>query len=163
MPDLLTTSFGPVDSPRGAFLSHPIGVVVGSTGDVYVGDVSNHRVVRLSADDRHLSSSYSVMGIPAGLALDASGTCQVPTGVSASDIWDLRRPGSAISEGNVVAVATSSHKGPKCGEITVKFRVSPRLGFFVVFNENASVHWGPFDSAALPADAWRVHLSFNPS
>ena len=122
--------------------------------------VVTRTTTRPSSTTAHLlSADVSVVGA----ALDASGTCQVPTGVSASDIWDLRRPGSAISEGNVVAVATSSHKGPKCGEITVKFRVSPRLGFFVVFNENASVHWGPFDSAALPADAWRVHLSFNPS
>ena len=98
-----------------------------------------------------------------GAAIDASGSCQVPTGVSATDIWDLRRPGGAISEGNVVGVATTSRTGPKCGEITVTFRVSPKLGFFVVFNENASVHWGPFDSSALPSDGWRVQLSYNAS
>jgi hypothetical protein len=109
--------------------------------------------------NHRLSADVSIVGA----AIDSRGTCQVPTGVSARDIWDLRRPGGAVSEGNVVAVATSTHNGPKCGEITVTFRVSPRLGFFVVFNENASVHWGPFDSSALPADAWRVHLSYNPS
>lgn len=105
-----------------------------------------------------LSADVSIVGA----AINAVGTCRVPTGIGATDIWDLRRPGGGGSEGNVVAVATSSHKGPKCGEITVKFRVRPRLGFFVVFDENASVHWGPFDASALPADAWRVHLSFNP-
>jgi hypothetical protein len=100
-----------------------------------------------------------------GTTYDAQGNCQLPsagfTGLPASsDSWDLRRPGNDGSSGDVIGVSNGAEDAG-CGALTVKFRINPKAGFFVVYDENVGVHWGPFDSAALSSDGWRLNLTYN--
>jgi hypothetical protein len=101
-----------------------------------------------------------------GTTFDTQGNCQLPSagfnGLPAtSDSWDLRRPGSDGSSGDVIGVSEGAEDGG-CGVLTVKFRLNPKAGFFVVYDENVGVHWGPFDSAALSSDDWRLRLTYKP-
>jgi hypothetical protein len=58
----------------------------------------------------------------------------------------------------VVGVATSA-AGYGCGSMEIDFKISPKLGFFVVQDENVGEHWGPFDSSTLAANGWTLNLT----
>lgn len=99
----------------------------------------------------------------AGASVNASGKCRLPAAGSApsgSDIWTLRRPGTSGSSGEVVGVA-SSVKGLGCGQIGVTFKIKPKLGFFVVYDESQGLRWGPFDSSTLASRGWRLNLTYS--
>ena len=73
------------------------------------------------------------------------------------DTWVLRRPGNGDSEGDVVAVAQSA--GYAACNLSVVFKISPNLGFFVVDDEQGSGSWGPFDSHQLASHQWSLLLN----
>ena len=87
-----------------------------------------------------------------GATYDTSGDCQLPSAgfnglPASSDSWDLRRPGNDGSTGDVIGISNGA-ENVSCGVLTVKFHINPKTGFFVVYDENVGVHWGPFDSSA---------------
>ncbi len=67
--------------PPGEKLFRPIGIAVTPSGDIYLSDTDNHRVLKLDADGRFVSSigsgqrDYGEYGFntPVGLALDSQG------------------------------------------------------------------------------------------
>lgn len=71
----------------------------------------------------------------------------------------LRRPSNGISDGDVVAVAESV--GYAACNLSIVFKISPNLGFFVVTDEEGTGSWGPFDSHQLGARKWSLLLDEN--
>ena len=70
----------------------------------------------------------------------------------------LRRPGTALAQGPVVAVSESVGYDRRRCNLRVTFRIRRALGFFVVTDEQSIGLWGPFDSRRLPAHGWRLLL-----
>jgi hypothetical protein len=91
------------------------------------------------------------------------GSC-LATNTNYSDITQhtfvLRRPSNGVSDGDVVAVAQSiAYDGEGC-DLNVVFKISPKLGFFVVHDDSAaSGSWGPFDSSQMSARGWSLLLN----
>jgi pre-peptidase len=79
-----TTAQGPGDpiTKRAEGLGRPLGIAVGSTGDVFVGDLAGSRVVRVSSQGGVTTFAAGIHD-PVGLAFDASGSLLVasPDGV----------------------------------------------------------------------------------
>jgi hypothetical protein len=73
--------------------------------------------------------------------------------------WVLRRPGNGLSDGDVVAVAESA--GYAACNLSIVFKISPNLGFFVVTDEEGTGSWGPFDSQQLASHSWSIVLDEN--
>lgn len=75
------TPQGPGDpiTVRAENLGFPLGLAVGSDGDVFVGDVTGSRVVRVSAQGVATSFATGIPG-PEGLAFDAFGNLLVVSG-----------------------------------------------------------------------------------
>ncbi len=79
-----TTAQGPGDpiTVRAEGLGRPLGLAVGSTGDLFVGDLLGNRVVRVSSQGVVTTFAAGIQ-TPVGLAFDASGNLLVasPDGV----------------------------------------------------------------------------------
>jgi len=72
---------GPGDpvTVRAAGLGLPLGLAVGATGDLFVGDVTGNRVVRISSQGTATTFATGIQS-PFGLAFDASGSLLVASG-----------------------------------------------------------------------------------
>jgi len=64
---------------RAAGLGLPLGLAVGATGDLFVGDVTGNRVVRISSQGTATTFATGIQS-PFGLAFDASGSLLVASG-----------------------------------------------------------------------------------
>jgi len=91
------------------------------------------------------------------------GSC-LSTNTNYSDILQhtfvLRRPSNGISDGDVVAVAQEMTYDTAGCDLDVVFKISPKLGFFVVHDDSGTNgSWGPYDSGQMSARAWTLLLN----
>jgi len=91
------------------------------------------------------------------------GSC-LATDTNYSDILQhtfvLRRPSNGISDGDVVAVAQEMTYDTAGCDLNVVWKISPKLGFFVVHDDSGSGgSWGPFDAGQMSARAWTLTLN----
>jgi hypothetical protein len=76
-----------------------------------------------------------------------------------SHAWTLRRPGNGLTEGDVVGVSEREEFDDSSCNLDVTFKISPKLGFFMVRDDSGSASWGPFDSQQMSNRGWTVRLN----
>jgi hypothetical protein len=88
---------------------------------------------------------------------------QCVTAVTSDDLsthaWTLRRPGNGLTDGDVVAVAQTDAMDTSGCNFDVTFKISPKLGFFMVSDDSKGNSLGPFDSQQMAAQGWAVRLN----